>query len=76
VVRCDNGRKPASNSGGVRSLFSVLVAGIFWGLLPKGMSSNRTVWARLERWLALDTSPPASFFGHSEIRFVPDEMQS
>jgi len=48
------GRKPKSNRACLHALLYLLIAGIGWELLPKGLPSYKTVQRRLKRWLALD----------------------
>jgi transposase len=55
VVWCGNGRPPASNSDCLHALFSVLVSGIAWRMLPQGFPSYKTVQRRLTVWLEHDT---------------------
>jgi transposase len=55
VVWCGNGRPPASNYDCLHAVFSVLVSGIAWRMLPKGFPSYKTVQRRLKGWLQLDT---------------------
>jgi transposase len=55
VVWCGNGRPPASNYDCLHALFYVLVSGIAWRMLPKGLPSYKTVQRRLKLWLQRDT---------------------
>ena len=54
VVWKGNGRKPKGNRECLHALLYLLVAGIGWEFLPKGLPSYKTVQRRLKRWLALD----------------------
>jgi transposase len=59
VVWCGNGRPPASTSDGLPAVFSVLVSGMAWRMLPKGFPSSTTVQRRLQVWLQCATLRPA-----------------
>jgi transposase len=48
------GRKPKSNRACLHALLYVLIAGVGWEFLPKGLPSSKTVQRRLKHWLALD----------------------
>ena len=54
VVWCGNGRPPASNYDCLHALFYILVSGIAWRMLPKGLPSYKTVQRRLTLWLQRD----------------------
>ena len=55
VVWCGNGRPPASNYDCWHAVFSVLVSGIAWRMLPQGVPSYQTVQRRRQVWRQLDT---------------------
>src|SRR5207244_2483517 len=48
------GCKPYSNRECLHALLYLLITGIGWQFLPKGLPSYKTVQRRLKRWLALD----------------------